>query len=107
MRYGEDDPTAVGIGDVVETKKVSRTPTNPRTSAHVKHGLDLDLGRLPGRDNGEELIARFLGLEASGGPGNEVRNRRGVRHASGYHAADISEETSREDEAAARRIGRR
>lgn len=65
----------MGIGDVVEAKKLTRPPTNPRASAIVGTGLDLHFGRLPRRDNAEELVAGFLGLEVSAGPRNEFRRR--------------------------------
>ena len=66
------DPTAVGVGDVVETKKLPRTPTNQRASDLTDHGLDLDVSRREPRGNKkEELVAAFLGLEVSGGPRNE------------------------------------
>jgi len=70
-RHAEDNPTAVGIGDVVEAKKLPRTPTNQRASVLVGHGLDLDVARLESRGNAEESVAGFLGLEVSGGPRNE------------------------------------
>jgi hypothetical protein len=66
-----DDPTAVGIDDVVEAKKLSRTPANPRASDLVEHGLDLDVARRESRGNAEESVADFLGLEMSRGPRNE------------------------------------
>jgi len=72
LRHGDDDPPAVGIGDVVEAKKVTWTPTNPRTSAIVGHRLDLDLARLVSRDDAEESVAGVLGVEVGGGPRNEV-----------------------------------
>jgi hypothetical protein len=67
----DDDPAAVGVGDVVEAKKLSRTPTNQRASDLVEHGLDLNLARRESRGIAEESIAGFLGLEASGSPRNE------------------------------------
>ena len=66
--YGDDDPTAVGIGDVVEAKKLSRTPTNQRASDLVEHRLNLDVARWESRGIAEESVADFLGLEVSGGP---------------------------------------
>ena len=71
-RRWDDDPPTVCIGDVVETKKVTGTPTNPRSSAIVGHPLDLDLATVLCRHNAEESIAGFFGLEVSGGPRNEV-----------------------------------
>ena len=72
LRHGNDDPPAVGIGDVVEAKKVTRAPTNPRASAIVGQRLDLDLVRLLGRDDAEESVAGYFGVEVSGSPRNEV-----------------------------------
>ena len=72
MLHGNDDPPAVGIRDVVEAQKVARTPTNPRTSAIVGHRLAFDLARLLGRDDAEESVAGYLGVEVSGSPRNEV-----------------------------------
>ena len=74
---GDDDPAAVGIGDVVEAKELSRTPTNQRASDFVEHGLDLNVARWEIRGNVEETIADFLGLEVSGGPRNECGQRYG------------------------------
>ncbi len=66
------DPTAVGVGDVVETKKLPRTPTNQRASDLIDHGLDLDVACRERRSNKkEESVAAFLGLEVSGGPRKE------------------------------------
>ena len=66
------DPTAVGVGDVVETKKLPWTPTNKRASDLIDHGLDLDVACREHRSNKkEESVAAFLGLEVSGGPRNE------------------------------------
>ena len=59
------------MGDVVEAKKLPRTPTNRRDSAIAAHGLDLDIAHRESRGNAEESVAGFLGLEASGGPRNE------------------------------------
>jgi hypothetical protein len=67
----------VGIGDVVEAKKLSRTPTNQRASDLVEHGLDLDVARRESRGNVEESVADVLGLEMSGGPRNECGQRDG------------------------------
>ena len=69
--YVDDDPTAVGIGDVVEAKKLSRTPTNQRASDLAEHGLNLDVALWESRDSVEESVADFLGLEVSGSPRNE------------------------------------
>ncbi len=86
---GDDDPTAVGIGDVVEAKKLSRTPTNQRASDFVEHGLDLDVSRRESRGNVEESIADFLGLEVSGGPRNECGQRHGCWLTNGHGARPI------------------
>jgi hypothetical protein len=67
----DDDPTAVSIGDVVEAKKLSRTPTNQRASDLVEHGFNLDVERRESRGRVEESVADFLGLEVSGSPRNE------------------------------------
>lgn len=61
----------MSIGDVVEAKKVPWTPTDPRASGLTGHGLDLDLARWESRNNAEESVAGFLGLEASGSPRDE------------------------------------
>ena len=74
---GDDDPTAVGIGDVVEAKELPRTPTNQRASDLVEHGFGLDVVRRESRGNVEESVAGFLGLEVSGGPRNEFGQRDG------------------------------
>jgi len=74
---GDDDPTAVGIGDVVEAKKLSRTPTNQRASDLVEHGLDLNVAHRESRGIAEESIADFLGLEVSGSPRNECGQQYG------------------------------
>ena len=71
----DDDPAAVGIGDVVEAKELSRTPTNQCAPDFVEHGLDLDVACREIRGNVEEMIADFLGLEVSGGPRNECGQR--------------------------------
>ncbi len=63
------------MGDVVEAKKLPRTPTNRRDSAIAVHGLDLDIAHRESRGNAEESVAGFLGLEASGGPRNEFGQR--------------------------------
>ncbi len=69
---GDDNPTAVGMGDVVEAKKLPRAPTNRRASAFVVHGLDLDIARGESRGNKKkESVAAFLGLEVSGSPRKE------------------------------------
>jgi hypothetical protein len=66
------------MGNIVETKKLPRTPTNQRTSALIDHGLDLDVVRRERRGNKEEEpVAVFLGLEVSGGPRNEFVRRGG------------------------------
>ncbi len=70
-RLHHGDFTAVGIGDVVEAKKLPRTPTNQHASALVEHGFDLDIIRRESRGNAEESIAGFLGWEASDGPQTE------------------------------------
>jgi hypothetical protein len=76
MHHG--DPTAAGVGDVVETKKLPRTPTNQRASDLIDHGLGLDVERRERRGNKkEESVADFLGLEVSGGPRNEFGQRDG------------------------------
>jgi hypothetical protein len=72
-----DDPTAMGIGDVAESKELPRTPTNQRASDLVEHGSDLDVTRRESRGNVEESIADYLGLEVSGGPRNELGQRDG------------------------------
>ncbi len=72
---GDDDPTAVGIDDVVEAKELPRTPTNQRASSLVEHGFDLDVVRRESRGNVEKSVADFLGLEVSGGPRNEFGRR--------------------------------
>jgi hypothetical protein len=72
---GDDDPTAVGIGYVVEDKELPRTPTNQRASDVVEHGFGLDVARRESRGNVEESVADFLGLEVSGGPRNEFGRR--------------------------------
>jgi hypothetical protein len=65
----------VGIGDVVEAKKLPRTPTNHRASDLVSHGLDLDVAGRESRGSVEEAVADFLGLEVSGTPRSECRLR--------------------------------
>jgi hypothetical protein len=74
---GDDDPAAVGVGDVVEAKELSRTPANQCASDFVEHRLDLDVARREIRGNVEEMIAEFLGLKMSGGPRNECGQRLG------------------------------
>ena len=74
---GDDDPTAVGIGDVVEAKEFPRPPTNQRASNLVEHGFDLDLARRESRGDAEEAVADSFGLEVSGGPRNEFGQRDG------------------------------
>lgn len=65
----QDNPTAVCVGDIVETKKLPRTPTNQCAPDIIDHGLDLDVARRERRGNKtEESIAYSLGLEVSGGP---------------------------------------
>ena len=77
LHYG--DPTAVGVGDVVETKKFPRTPTQPRASDLIDHGPDLDVARRERRGNKKkESVAAFLGWEVSGGPRNEFVQREGA-----------------------------
>jgi hypothetical protein len=72
------DSTAVGVGDVVETKKLPRTPTNQRASDLIDHGLDLDVASRDRRGNEkEESVADFLGLEVGSGPRNEFGQRDG------------------------------
>ena len=71
------DPTAVGVGDVVETQKLPRTPANQRASDLIDHGLDLDVARRERRGNKKELVTNFLGLEVSGGPRNEFGQQDG------------------------------
>lgn len=68
----DDDPTAVRVGDIVEAEESPRTPTNQGCAALVGHGHDLHLTGLLGRDDAQELVAGFFGLEAGGGPRNEV-----------------------------------
>ena len=96
------DPTAVGVGDVVETKKPPWTPTNQRASGFIDHGLDLDVVCRERRGNKkEESVAALLALEMSGGPRNEFGQRdgpwfTGVREnnlwsgdsSSGYHTQE-------------------
>ena len=72
---GDDNPTAVGIGDVVEAKKLPRTPTNRRASALVVHGRDRDIARGESRRDVQESIADSFGLEMRGGPRNEFGQR--------------------------------
>ena len=72
---GDDNPTAVGMGDVVEAKEVPRTPTNQRASDLVEHGFDLDVARRESRRDVQESIADSFGLEMSGGPRNEFGQR--------------------------------
>ncbi len=68
------DPTAGGVGGVVEAKKLPRTPTNRRASDLIDHGLGLDVAHWERRGNKkEELVAAFLGLKVSRGPRNEFR----------------------------------
>ncbi len=82
---GDDDPAAVGIGDVVEAKKVPRTPTNQRASDLIDHGLDLDVTRRERRGNKKkESVADFLGLEVSGGPRSEFGHREGPSLTEGH-----------------------
>jgi len=71
-RGGDDDPTAVGIRDIVQTKKVPRTPTNQGASAFLRHGRDLHLGRLLSRENADESVAGFYSVETSGRPRTEL-----------------------------------
>ena len=71
----DGDPTALGMGDVVEVQEVPRTPTNQRASDLVEHGFDFDVVRRESRGNVEESITRFLGLEVSCGPRNEFDQR--------------------------------
>ena len=88
-----DDPTAVGVGDVVESKKLPRTPTNQRASDLIDHGLDLDVTRRERRGNKkEEAVAGFLGLEVSGGPRNEFGQRDGseLAHVHGPSRAEVA-----------------
>jgi hypothetical protein len=67
------------VGNIVETKKLPRTPTNQRASDLIGHGLDLDVARRERRGNRkEESVADFLGLEVSGGPRNEFVHRGGL-----------------------------
>ncbi len=66
------DPTAGGVGGVVEAKKLPRTPTNRRASDLIDHGLGLDVSHWERRGNKKkESIAAFLGLEVSGSPRKE------------------------------------
>ncbi len=66
------DPTAGGVGGVVETKKLPRTPTNQRASDVIDHGLGLDVAHWQRRGNKKkESVAAFLGLEVSGSPRKE------------------------------------
>ena len=74
-----DDPTALGIHDVVETEKLPRTPTNQRPSDLIDHGLGLDVACREGRGNTKDkLVADLLGLEVRGGPRNELVRRIGL-----------------------------
>ena len=72
---GDDNPTAVGMGDVVEAKKLPRTPTNQRASDLVEHGFDLDVARRESPRDVQESIADSFGLEMRGGPRNEFGQR--------------------------------
>ncbi len=75
---GDDNPTAVGMGDVVEAKELPRTPTNQRASDLIDHGLGLDVSHWERRGNKKkESIAAFLGLEVSGSPRKEFGQRAG------------------------------
>jgi hypothetical protein len=77
-----DDPTAAGVGDVVQTKELPWTPTNQRASDLAKHGFDLDVVRRERRGNKkEESVADSLGLEVNGGPRSEFVHRGGLRFA--------------------------
>jgi hypothetical protein len=40
---GDCDPAAVGIGDVVESEELSRSPTNQSASNQAEHGFDLHI----------------------------------------------------------------
>ncbi len=67
-----NDPTAEGVGGVVEAKKLPRTPTNQRASDVIDHGLGLDVAHWQRRGNKKkESVAAFLGLEVSGSPRKE------------------------------------
>jgi hypothetical protein len=61
----------VGVGDVIEAKKHTWTPTNQRASDVVEHGFDLNVARRESRGIAEKSIADFLGLEVSGSPRNK------------------------------------
>ncbi len=77
LHYG--DPTAAGVGGVVETKELPRTPTNQRASDLIDHGLGLDVAHWEHRGNKKkESIAAFLGLEVSGSPRKEFGQRAGL-----------------------------
>ena len=65
---GDDDPTAVGIGDVVESQELPPTPANPRSSSLLGHRVDIDVGPPESRDTAEESVTGFLALEAGGSP---------------------------------------
>ena len=67
-RHGDDDPAAVGVGDVVEAQKLPWPPANQRGSALVGHGIDIDVGPLERCDAVEESVPGLLGLEAGCGP---------------------------------------
>jgi hypothetical protein len=73
-----NDPAAVGIDDIVESKEIPRAPTNQRASDLVEHGFDLDVARRESRGSVKESIADFLGLEVSGGPRNEIVTHDGL-----------------------------
>ena len=75
---GNGDPTAVGVGDVVEKKKVSRAPTNERSSDIVGHRLDLDVAGRESRGEEQESVTGFLSVEVGDGPGNESVARVGL-----------------------------
>jgi hypothetical protein len=72
------DPTAVGIGDVVEVKKVPWTPTNQCAPTLVGLGPDFDIARRESCGNAEKFVAGSLGLETGGSPRDE-RVQRGKR----------------------------
>ena len=92
---GDDDPTAVGVGEVVEAKETPGTPTKRRASALAVHGLDLDSARGESRSAAEESVASFFGSEAGGSPRREIGQRNKLWGLTDLHGEALSGDGSR------------
>jgi hypothetical protein len=70
-----EDPTAVGVGDVVEAEKLLRTPPNPRAQAVVRCRLFSPPVVYVAGHSEKKPIAGFLVWEADGGPRTPTAGR--------------------------------